>query len=242
LLEELSILIKLQEIDNQLMELDADKGDLPEQLAKLEDEISGLKSALEEIEKQLEDCLNLRTTRNSEIEKARDQLKRSQSVIYSVKTTREYDAISSEIEQAKNQITNGERQIIELMEREENLQNEMQAKSSELERIKSEHTERKAEMRERLGTNQGLERSLRLERKGLVDRLKKPVFAHYDRIRKIRDGIGVSYIVDNACSYCFSRLPPQRQAEVRRMNDLILCEVCGCIIVGEEESVGLQVK
>ncbi len=234
MLEVLESLIKLQHIDNQLMELEADKGDLPEQLDRLKERRSHHKSSISDIELKLAEISKQKTETNRSIEEARERLKRSQSVIYSVKTTREYDAISSEIEQAKRQIAEGERQLIEQIAREEELEALGEDERAELAKIDSEYAERQDEMEEQLSSSREEEAQLVREREEIIAKLPKPVYKHYDRIRKLRDGIGVSYIVDNACNYCYSRIPPQRQAEIRTMDSLILCEVCGCILVSEE--------
>lgn len=233
MLEELSILINLQRIDTQLLELDSEKGDLPDQLEKLDNEISIHNETIAEAEQQLREITTQKKEKYFQIDEARERLKKSQSMIFSVKTTREYDAISSEIEHAKNQIAESERQLIEMLVREEEMQAVSKDERTKLEKTTNDYNERKVEMRERFDINQEEENQLQLERQKIAEQLKKPVYGHYERVRKIRDGVGVSHIVDSACSYCSSRIPPQRQTEIKRMKDLILCEVCGCIIVDE---------
>ena len=73
-----------------------------------------------------------------------------------------------------------------------------------------------------------------------IEKLKKPVYSHYERIRKIRDRTGVSHVVGDACSFCYSQVPPQRKTEIKKMTDMIICEVCDCIIVSEEHSSRLD--
>ena len=236
MLEDLNQLIKLQHIDNKLMEIEAEKGDLPEQIDNLKQSIDNIKSKIADAEQKISEIEEQKRYQERQVEGAHEQLKKSQGVLYSVKTTREYDAISSEIEQAKYSMAEGERQIIELMSREEDLQAAIDESRDHLSAIESEYLERQSEMLEKLESSQDEELKLNHEREKTVVRMKKPVYAHYERIRKIRDGVGVSHLADGACSYCFSMVPPQRQVEVKRMDELILCEVCGCILVAEEGS------
>jgi predicted nucleic acid-binding Zn-ribbon protein len=230
-LEELTFLTRLQQIDNHLMELEAERGDLPEQLGNLRKEITRFTTSIKDAEKGLSETAILKRQQELNIESAKDRLKKSQGVLFSVKTTREYDAISSEIEQAKHQIADGEKQILELIAREEDLNSLMSQHKDKMSVFQSEFEDKQSEMQERLDVSKDEELRLQHEREKIVVRLKKPVYAHYERIRKIRDGVGVASLSDGACSYCFSMIPPQRQAEVKRMDDLILCEVCGCILV-----------
>jgi len=234
-LEELALLIRLQEIDIELANIEAEKGDLPEQIEKLEDQIDYFQSRMDEIKTDIEKINNERVDQSLIVEAAHENLKKSQSVIFNVKTTREYDAISSEIEQSKKMISESERQQLESMANEEDLQKSFDEMQSELDKVNNELNERRSEMDERLESTQEEELSFCHKREKIIGQLKKPVYDHYERIKKLRDGYGISYLTDGACGYCFSRIPPQRQAEIRRMDDIILCEVCGCIIVNKQD-------
>ena len=231
MLDELALLIKLQDIDNQLMEIEAEKGDLPEQIRNLQTEINQYKSQIAETEENREKIKTLKMEETRIVEAAREQLKKSQSVIFSVKTTREYDAISTEIDKFKQKIAEGEQVQLEFMESEEDIQKSLVEMKQKLAIVEKDCDEREVEMKDRMNSTQEEELELNHEREKIVVRLKKPVYAHYDRIRPIRDGVGISHMANGACGYCFSRIPPQRQAEVRRADDIILCEVCGVILV-----------
>ncbi|MBM3328325.1 MAG: hypothetical protein FJY67_02475 [Calditrichaeota bacterium] len=231
MLDDLNLLARLQEIDNSLQELVDEKGDLPDQLALLKKDLSRLEDSIAKAEGELSANAARRQQFDRGVEEAKERLKKSQGTIFSVKTTREYDAISSEIEQAKHQIADFERQLLELTGSEDVLKREIIQLRDKYGVVLAENEERRLEMQERMGQSEGEELTLSHEREKIVVRLKRPVYAHYERIRKIRDGVGVSHLSEGACSYCYSMIPPQRQAEVRRMDDVILCEVCGCIMV-----------
>lgn len=234
MLAELAILIRLQDIDNQLQELDDEKGDLPEQLEKLRGIMNLVSKELETLDATLqlknEDKKNLQ----KEIRLHKEQFERSQSVIFNVKTSKEYDAVTAEIEQSKSRIMKTEQQLDLVKNAIAIVDSERQGKQVIFETNKKEYEIRDKEMRERLGATQDRIQELKQKREREVAQLKKPVLAHYERIRKIRDGVGVSHLVGDACSYCFSVLPPKRKSDIRRMDDMILCEVCGCILVSEE--------
>jgi len=232
-LADLSLLIRLQVIDEELMEIEAELGDQPAQLENLKRETNRYRTEIDELNEKLLETQNQKKEQRQLIESAEEQLKKSQSVIFSVKTTREYDAISSEIEQSNIIIANSEKLRYELNMREEYLQ----AKINELKVILSntevDYKEHKSDVQEQIDNSFDEVDALRIERESIVNNLKPPVYSHYQRIRKLRDGIGITYLSSNACGYCFSRVPPQRQVEIRRMDDIILCEACGCILIVE---------
>ncbi len=237
MLEELTMLVRLQSIDTHLMDLEAEKGDLPELIKALNREITRYNKIIEDTEQGLKDVLLQRKQHELEIENSKERLKKSQNTLFSVKTTREYDAISSEIEQAKHNIVDSERKLLDLLGREEEATLTADQARSKLVSLNAERQEKQADMQERMESSLGEEVRLQHERDKLVVRLKKPVLSHYERIRKIRDGIGIAHMDNGACTYCFAMIPPQRQTEVKRMDDLILCEVCGCILVSPEEKL-----
>ena len=100
-----------------------------------------------------------------------------------------------------------------------------------LNKLHDELVERRSEMKERLDSTQEDELSFLHEREKIVHHLKKPVYDHYERTRKIRDGFGIAHVTGSACGYCYSKIPPQRLSEIKRMDDIILYEVCGCFLV-----------
>ena len=87
------------------------------------------------------------------------------------------------------------------------------------------------ELREKLAETEVEERAFLHRRENVVVRLMKPLYAHYERIRKAKDGRGVARIMDGACGGCFAVIPPQTQVNIRKQVDIVLCETCGRIIV-----------
>lgn len=228
------LLVQLQEIDDKLRDLQDEEGDLPELIHNLEEEIAQMEEKIRLVENELKETAQLKILKQRTLDEARGQLKRSQSVLLSVKTSREYDAVSSEIEKAKGTIQETEKRLLELAEYENKLRHDLSLHQAQLHDKKKEYQERKAELEERLGESDEERLKLLHQREKVVVRLNKPVYAHYERIRQLRGGTAVAFIVNQSCSYCYARIPSQRQVDVRKMEDLYLCEVCGCYLVSRE--------
>ena len=57
----------------------------------------------------------------------------------------------------------------------------------------------------------------------------------YKRIRnQARNGLAVVTIERDACGGCFSKIPPQRQSEIKMHKKVIVCEYCGRILVDDD--------
>jgi predicted nucleic acid-binding Zn-ribbon protein len=56
----------------------------------------------------------------------------------------------------------------------------------------------------------------------------------YSRIRlNMRNGVSVAPIIRGSCGGCFSKIPPQRQSDIRAHFRIIDCEHCGRIMVDQ---------
>ena len=97
--------------------------------------------------------------------------------------------------------------------------------------MRGEHEERMKAFEEqtRIQTEQLATR--RADRDRLIEALPKQVSAMYKRIStRIRDGIAVAEARNGSCSACFMALRPQVMAEVRRGEEIIICDNCNRIL------------
>ena len=232
--EELSLLVQLQDIDDQLHDLELERGDLPQEVGRLKSQVSELESFLEEKEaEQTEIQSEIRTVQGN-VEMSKTRLLKYQNQLYSVTTNREYDAITQQTDACKAEITEGENRILELMTSGDHVANLIEEKSTALEKFREELKDKGAELELKMQETEDEELGLRHEREKIVVRIKQPIYAHYERIRLAKDGKGVARIIGNACEGCSIMIPPQRVVEVRNLEDFILCENCGRILVSDD--------
>ncbi len=102
-------------------------------------------------------------------------------------------------------------------------------------RSKSQREEARLKLDAMLAVTQEQEERLRLRRQEIAGALTRPIYSTYERIRQGRSGIAVAYLKDGSCSQCSTRIPPQRGLEIRMMNRVYLCEVCGRIMLWDPE-------
>ena len=233
--DQLELLITLQDIDNQLLELKQERGDLPETVERLRAEIEETTLLLDNKREEQLNAGKERRRIENEVELAKVSLKKYQDQLFRVTTNREYDAITTEIETAKAVINNGEAHIIDLLGQEEELAETVSNLENHLEKIKSEFEVRDAELQEKIAETSDHEAGLNARRTKIVNQLAKPIYAHYERIHMAKeDGMGVASVYNGACGGCFAAIPPQKLMEIATMDDFILCETCGRILVDTE--------
>jgi len=238
--EKLKALFLLQNIDSKIDEIRTLRGELPIEVKDLEDELEGLQTRINKLNKELDDRKSFITGNLAGIEKSKELIKRYESQQLQVKNNREYDALTKEIEMqnleielankkirdTKTEINNKERYLKEAVDKINGRKSDLELKRKELEVITAETRKEEAEL---------LLKSEKSSEK-IEDRLVKA----YARIRKsYRNGLAVVIVARDACGGCFGKIPPQRQLEIKQRKKIITCEHCGRILVdpGMEEEV-----
>jgi predicted nucleic acid-binding Zn-ribbon protein len=233
----LAALINLQDVDCELRSLEQSKGDLPQRIAALNQEISLLEESVTDKQNQLAASKRERESGALDIAHLREQLKRYQSQLYQVKNNKEYDAITVEIETTQTAIETREFQLLELEEKEKTLQEEIERIQPGLIETRQQREDAGQRLEAMLAVTREKEEKLQQRRQEIIATLAKPIYSTYERTRIGRGGIAVAFLKEGSCSECSTRIPPQRGLEIRMMNHIYLCEVCGRIMLWDPERV-----
>lgn len=237
--KKLKSLWSLQTIHTEIDKIRQVRGELPIEVADLEDEIAGLETRLEKIRAELDEFEDSIVKRKNMIKDAQTAIKKYEGQLNEVKNNREYDAITKEIEIQGLEIQVCEKRIREhefditkknevYEETEKNLeynQGELEIKKKELETITSETQK----------DEDALLKKVKTAEKKIEERMLKV----YEKLRgSFRNGLAVASIERESCSGCHNKIPPQLQAEIRQRKKIIICEHCGRIIVDEGIALG----
>jgi predicted nucleic acid-binding Zn-ribbon protein len=225
------LLTELQEIDDEMRDITLERGDLPEEVERLAARIREYETFITERKAELVEDARVAADRALELEASKEKQTKLQQQLYAVKTTREYDAITTESNFVKDEITKFETELAHLASRKTELERLITERQADLEKVRADEVVKSKDLKEKLAETEEDERQLLHRRETVVVRLMKPLYAHYERIRKAKDGRGVARIMDGACGGCFAVIPPQTQVNIRKQTDIVLCETCGRIIV-----------
>ncbi len=229
-------LISLQDIDSELIKLRSIRGDLPQQVKRLQDELNKIEEKLNEQEKKLQLFRKEHDITKLEIKALEGKLQKYQSQLFEVKNNREYDAVTMEIENVKEHVGQKEGRLLELMDLDEGLQKSIEALKTELNEKQNQTKTKQGELDSLLEKTEAEEKTLEEKRVQLVALFEPRLISTYNRILGAKNGLAVVPIVRNGCcGGCYKSLPPQRVMEIRDMERVILCEVCGRILVWDEK-------
>ena len=230
--EQLKALHQLQVIDTKVDKIRIVRGELPLEIEDLQDLIAGLNTRLEKFENELEVIHENIAANKNTISLATDAIEKYETQLKNIKNNREFTSLTKEVEYQNLEIQLAEKKIVQneanvlhkteiinackeqIVEREE----ELKLKSTELNEIVAE-TEKE-------------EKSLIVDSTKAEKVIEARLLTAYKRIRsKVANGLAVVSVEREACGGCFSKIPPQRQLDIKMHKKVIICEHCGRIMI-----------
>lgn len=241
--EKLSALIHLQKIESKLDELRILKGELPMEVADLEDEIQGLHARQTRIEEEINGVTEFIDQRKEAIKEAQALVKKYEKQSDNVKNNREFEAINKEIEMQQLEVKLAEKHIKDATE-------EIAEKAITLEKAKKNITtkegvlaNKKGELEKIIAANEKEEKHFNKLAAEAREHVDPRLLTSYEKIRRsYRNGLAVVPVERDACGGCFYSIPPQKQSEIKQHKKVMICENCGRILVDEDLNNAVEIK
>lgn len=236
--ESLKALIAIQKMDIELDALRDMRGDLPANIAALEEICVELEAQQTQKEEELNGIQKFIEEQKALIYQSEEQLKKYEKQKDLIKNNREYESISNEIEHYKLEIKKAERKIIDTQEEKEKGLSEWEVLKNRL--LEKQHLleEKKKALDRIVSDNSAKEAALVAAITAGKEAVDPVLAAMYDRIRaNYRNRLVVAPIIREACGGCFGLVPPQAQIEIRSHKKAVqqsTCDHCGRILVDEE--------
>ena len=233
--QKLKALYDLQLIHTKIDKIRQVRGELPMEVADLEDDVAGLETRILKIKNELDDLEDDIVTRKNLIKDSQANIKKYETQLNEVKNNREYDAISKEIEIQGLDIQVSEKKIREYGF-------EIASKTAIYEKAQADLDARRSDLdakKDELGTitaeTEKEENELTSQADSSTGNIDERLLIAYNRLRKnAKNGLAVVTIQRDSCSGCFNQIPPQRQSDIRQRKKIIVCEHCGRILVDEQ--------
>lgn len=229
--QKLEALVKLQSIDSKLDEIIKLRGDLPDEVQDLEDEIEGYKTRHGRFNTELEELEQSIKDNKAGIKEAEKLIQKYNEQQNNVRNNREFDAITKEVELQELEI-----QILEKKTRE--AQEAIERKKEEIDSIQSLIDERSAdlnskqqELKEILEDSQEEESQLRSDREKATKKIEPKLLKYYEKLRvNLSNGLAVVTVKRGAAEGCNIVIPAQKIAEIREKKKIVIDEHSGRIL------------
>jgi len=232
--QKLKALYELQTLHTKIDKIRQIRGELPMEVADLEDEVAGLETRIQKFKAELDETEDAIVTRKNMIKESQNLIKKYDTQLKEVKNNREYDALTKEVE-----IQSLEIQVCEKKIREHGF--EIASKTEVYEKALADLESRKNDLDIKKGELQTITSETEKDELALSKKSEKAEAGIEDRLlvayRRLRsnavNGLAVVTIDRDSCSGCFNQIPPQRQLDIRQRKKIIVCEHCGRILVDE---------
>jgi len=228
---ELQQLIALQNLDTSIRQLQLQIEAIPLGRAEIEGEFDQRASEIRAEETRRDDARHERARLEKEVAEQKARAERADRNLQASKKPEEYTAAIREADAARKQISTLETQILEQMEIFEKAESSLSERAAEIASLNTDREGRLARFDQEMEGQIAELETARAERERILSSLPKPMSALYNRISlRIRDGVAMAEARNGACAACRMALRPQIMAQVRRGDEVIICDNCNRIL------------
>lgn len=233
--DKLKHLFQLQTILSEIDRIRILRGELPLEVEDLEDEIEGLKTRIDKAKNEIAAVRSAINEFKTKADIANGLVAKYKEQLDNVRNNREYDSLSKEIEFQSLEVELCNKRIRENSQVERIKEELVESSEDALEERRRNLALKQEELEEIVEETKADEDRLREKARDLELMIEPRLLTSFKRIRKSsRNGLGIVYVQRDACGGCFSKIPPQKQLDVRMRKKIIVCEYCGRILIDPE--------
>jgi len=225
-------LYELQLVDSKIDRLRIIRGELPLEVQDLEDTVAQLETRFENYSKENAEYEHQIEEKQQAIKDHKANIKKYEAQLGKVKNNREYDAITKEVEFQNLEIQLCEKRIKEFKALIAQKEDFLVSAEKDLKDKKKDLKAKKAELEEIIQETEKEETDLMKKSEKKSKEIEARLLNAYTRVRgNMINGLAVVPVERDACGGCFSKIPPQRQLDIKTHKKVIVCEHCGRILV-----------
>jgi len=233
--DKLKTLYQLQQVDLKLDGLLEERGDLPSEVEELEKKIATLKAQVKENEDYLKKAVVRKKEIDKELDEVRTRIDKYTDMRIKVKTNREYDALSKQIDNSKEKLQALHKELEDIQAKETISARDVEKLKQEYDEEEKVYSSKKVELEELVSLTHDEEKRYVKEREKFFQKIDKQTISRYEMIRKATKGKAIVPVVRrNACGGCYNVLPPQRLLDLRQLEKIYTCDHCGRMLVPNE--------
>jgi predicted nucleic acid-binding Zn-ribbon protein len=230
MLPDISLAVRLQEIDNRIADLTREVSSLPRHIAEIEKKLESHERKLEADRAAVAANQKERKSLDGDIQIQQQKISKLKDQMLQAKTNEVYRAFQHEIEFCEKEIRRCEDRTLDLMGESEPLERNVKTAEIALKQEKTQVETEKQQTRERTAVDQRELDQLTTERRVIASQINPAVLAAYERVRKLRGGVAVAEAVDGRCSKCHMALRLQFFQDLKRGQQIMHCESCSRIL------------
>ena len=233
--EQVSWLIELQKLDLTIGRINLKKKELPEKIAKLDEEFRNSAAEVEAEKKKVDELQKHHKEKEEKLKRGIENRRKAIDRQSDVKTNKEYQAILKEIETIENKNSEIEDEIIAALEELDKARDQLKLKENGYETFKVQYLRNKRKMEDELGLLDAELLTCQLKGGECAKQINEPLLKRYETIKGLRNGLAVTSVWKEVCSGCHMNIPPQMYIELQKSVELISCPNCNRIIYWRDQ-------
>ena len=232
----LKTLYELQLADNDLESLVQFRGELPAEVAALEEEVSTIKAKYARVEEIIEGYNQTIEAAKQQIVEIDADIEKYRQQLENISNSREYDSINKELENQGLIRAIAEKNINEARQTIEDRKQDLERLSDRITIREDDLAAKREELSTIVESTVKEDEALRKKREECASAIDERTLSAYERIRaSVHNHLAVVTVVnEDSCGGCFSAITPQRLIDIASGKKLVICEHCGRIIVNPE--------
>lgn len=228
--KQLELLYEIQTIDTNIRSSEELKKKYQTDIKRLEEEFKKSEAQHTVEQNHVNTLEKEQRDREKSITVVREQKKKAEERLMTIKTNKEYQAALQEIETIKASIKEKEDAVIETMDAIEAAKRDLAKFSENLARTKAQFDEKKRQIEVDLKAYLEDIEKQREQRNLLAKEIPPDVFSVYTRLLKVKQGRAVALAEHERCTGCSMQIPPQIYNEVVFGEKIITCPHCNRIL------------
>lgn len=224
---------QLQEIDTELDNAQLRINEIDD-LIKNDTSVINAKDYLKKAEKQLALDNNEFNTISYEINNKKIKISQSEASLYngSVKNPKELQDLQLEISSIKKTIRKLEDVLLEILIRVDQSEKYLEIQKEVFKNANSDFASQSSLLQGEQSTLIEKVQGLFSKRNTMITQIDKVNQSLYENLRKLKKGLAITKLQDDACGACGAGLTASQRQEARSASKLFICPSCGRIIYG----------
>ncbi len=226
-------LFQLQEIDTDLDNAQLRINEIDD-LIKNDIKIINAQKSLEKSNKRLLADNNEFNTLSDDIQTKKIKISQSEANLYngSVKNPKELQDLQLEISSIKKTINKLEDVLLEVMIRVDQSEKILEIQNENLVNAKSKFATQSSLLQGEKNTLIEKIQGLKSKKSTIITQIDKDNQNRYETLRKLKNGLAITKLQDDACGACGAGLTASQRQEARSASKLFICSSCSRIIYG----------
>lgn len=229
-LKQIEQLIVLQEVDDEVILLEQELEKLPEEVAQRERKSERLAQRAQQLTEKSELLKKQQQRLKAEIEENATLFKKSKDKLMLAGNTREYHAMTREMDNLEKVNRTREEEyttLVEELERQNTAQEELK---EETQNLHTDLEERRNNLEKALAATQKRLDTLLEKRNTACQVVPAPVLTRYEFIRSRIENPVIVRVEEGVCSGCYILIPPQIYNDLQKGEQIISCPNCQRLI------------